>query len=292
MKADKPVQVLVITGMSGAGKTQVVNSLEDLGYFCIDNLPPYLSLKFMEGILLSKSSINQVVMVIDIRGGEFFAQAEDALIKMRAMADCQVVFLEASDEVLIRRFKETRRKHPLAEQYPSISRSIAKEREMLQNIRGMADYILDTSSRTSRELNQEIAELFSQKDQETMKISLMSFGYKYGLPIEADLVMDVRFLPNPFYVKTLKPLTGCHKEIENFVFGFEVSREFVRHFTEMLRFLLPHYTQEGKRHLTVAIGCTGGRHRSVAIAEALHRNLAEHGYRPSLHHRDMDKDKK
>lgn len=278
--------------MSGAGKTRAVNSLEDLGYFCIDNLPPYLFLKFMEGISLSQSRIKQVVMVIDVRGGEFFTQAEEALANLREIGDCQVLFLEASDEVLIRRYKETRRKHPLADEYSSISQSIAKEREMLQNIRGMADYIIDTSNLTSNELSREIVELFSSKGQETMKISIMSFGYKYGLPIEADLVMDVRFLPNPYYIKELKPLSGLDSEIKDFVFGYEVSREFIRRYINLLRFLLPHYKQEGKRHITLSIGCTGGRHRSIAIAEALHQHLTAFGYRPSIYHRDIARDKK
>lgn len=285
-----PVKVLVLTGMSGAGKTKAVNSLEDLGYFCIDNLPPYLFLKFMEGVSMMKNRIRQVVLVVDVRSIDLFPKAEEALQSIREMGDCQIVFLEASDEVLIRRFKETRRKHPLTEVCASISQSISKEREMLQNIRGLADYIIDTSNLTTNQLNQEIVELFSYGDQESMKLSIMSFGYKYGLPIEADLVMDVRFLPNPYYIPELKLQTGLNKDVSDFVFDHEVSREFINRYVSMLRFLLPHYKQEGKRHLTIAIGCTGGRHRSVAIAETIYQHLNAFGYHPYIYHRDIKKD--
>ncbi len=283
------VEVLLITGMSGAGKTQAVNALEDIGYFCVDNLPPNLFLRFVEGLLLSQNPISQVALVVDVRNGAFFYQLEEALDEIEDIVDCRVLYLEASDEVLVRRFKETRRRHPLAGTEDSILHSIAKEREILTNIRGRADFIIDTSNLTAMELNQEISGIFFRREQDRMLISLMSFGYKYGLPIEADLVVDVRFLPNPFYVAELRQLTGLDKPIRDFVFRYEVSKNFVRKYTALLRFLLPHYLQEGKKHLTIAVGCTGGRHRSVAIAEALRKRLATHGYEPTVYHRDIKK---
>ena len=291
MTTEKP-QLLIITGMSGAGKSQVINSLEDVGFFCIDNLPASLLMKFVEGIMQPQSSIKQAAIVIDVRGGDFFAELEKPLERIRHLADCQVIFLEASDETLIRRYKETRRKHPLADRSTSISQSIAKEREMLQEIRGHADLIIDTSSISVHQLNQEIVELFTKDASEAMKVSLLSFGYKYGLPIEADLVMDVRFLPNPYYEESLRPLCGLDKPIQDFVFSYPVTVEFVNRYISLLRYLLPHYRQEGKRHLTIAIGCTGGRHRSVAIAEAIYERLYAFGYYPSVHHRDINRSNK
>ncbi|MEG1501414.1 MAG: RNase adapter RapZ, partial [Clostridiales bacterium] len=197
--------------------------------------------------------------------------------------------LEAADEVLVRRYKETRRKHPLADSQDSIIKSITKEREMLANIRGLADTIVDTSNLSNRQLNEEITKIFSQTDDDIMKISIMSFGYKYGLPIEADLVMDVRFLPNPYYVPELRELTGMDESIKKYVFDFQISLDFVYRYADLMQFLLPNYLKEGKKHLTIAIGCTGGRHRSVAISQSLHEILDSYGYHTSIYHRDISK---
>ncbi|MGI5891253.1 MAG: RNase adapter RapZ [Bacillota bacterium] len=288
------MKIMIITGMSGAGKSQVMAALEDVGYFCVDNLPPNLFLKFIESIILSQGAISRVALVMDIRGGEFLLQSEEVMAamkeaKIRELVDCQVLFLDASDEALVRRFKETRRKHPLANVDDTIIDSIREERRRLETLKGLADMVIDTSSLTARALGSQITELFAEDQQQAMSISILSFGYKYGLPIDVDLVMDVRFLPNPYYVSELKNLTGKDKEVYNFVMSYDVTKKFIRRYISLLHFLLPHYKNEGKRHLTIAIGCTGGRHRSVAIAQSLAKKLSASGYKPSLSHRDIKK---
>lgn len=290
-KPDKAVKVLLITGMSGAGKSQAIAALEDLGYFCVDNLPPNLLLKFIEGLILSQGNITKVAFVVDIRGELFFPQLEDSLNQLKSITDCQVIYLEASNEALVRRYKETRRRHPLAGESETVLESIVTERQKMEEIRGCADLIIDTSDLSPRQLNEYMVENFSSAEaiQEELTVSIISFGYKYGLPIDADLLMDVRFLPNPYYDQKMRPLTGLDKKVRDFVLKSDLTREFLRRYTALLRFLMPNYLREGKKHLSIAIGCTGGRHRSVAIAENIAKRLKAEGYPINLSHRDIKK---
>lgn len=283
-------EILIITGMSGAGKSTSINALEDMGYFCVDNLPPNLFLKFIEGILVSRGSVEKIAMVIDVRGGEFFYLLEETLSQLAEMGVVyRIIFLEAGDEELLHRFKETRRRHPLASKGISTQDSIIKERHLLQSLRGIADTVIDTSEMTAKHLTEELAEIITGHKESAMLISLMSFGYKYGLPLDADLVMDVRFLPNPYYDAELRPLTGLDEKIRNYVLENELTQDFVQRFIELLEFLLPNYIQEGKKYLTIGVGCTGGQHRSVAIVEELAKQLSAEDYCLNHYHRDIDK---
>lgn len=283
------MKVLIITGMSGAGKTQAVTALEDIGYFCVDNLPANVFMKFVETLQMSKGSISRVALVMDVRGGEFFSMIGDIISQLKDIADCQIVFLDAADEVLMRRYKETRRKHPLAMEGDNVLESIRKERAILGILRSSADLVIDTSLLTAHQLKEQIINTFSAYKGESMTIYISSFGYKYGLPTDADLVVDVRFLPNPYYIDSLRRLTGQDEAVYDYVFSQPVTEEFVCRYMDLLIFLLPHYIQEGKRYLSIAVGCTGGRHRSVAIADELSKRLLAAGYYPILHHRDIKK---
>lgn len=283
------VEFLIVTGLSGAGKTMATHSLEDLGFFCVDNLPPALLPKFAEVVRESQGRIRRVALVIDIRGGEFFYALDDALAALDVMGiPFQILFLDASDEVLVRRFEETRRKHPLG---GSILDGIRSERRRLQPVKERADKIIDTTTLSVRDLKAELAEAFLPAGQErTLTIGVVSFGYKYGIPLDADLVFDVRFLPNPHYVPALRALPGNSNEIREFVLRWDQTREFQRRLHDLVGYLLPQYTAEGKTHLTIAIGCTGGKHRSVVIGEDLAQFLRGTGYETRLKHRDVKKE--
>ncbi len=283
------VEFLIVTGLSGAGKTMATHSLEDLGFFCVDNLPPALLPKFAEVVRESQGRIRRVALVIDIRGGEFFYALDDALAALDAMGiPFQILFLDASDEVLVRRFEETRRKHPLG---GSILDGIRSERRRLQPVKERADKIIDTTALSVRDLKDELAEAFLPVGRErTLTIGVVSFGYKYGIPLDADLVFDVRFLPNPHYVPALRALPGNSDEIREFVLRWDQTREFQRRLHDLVGYLLPQYTAEGKTHLTIAIGCTGGKHRSVVIGEDLAQFLRGAGYETRLKHRDVKKE--
>jgi RNase adapter protein RapZ len=283
------MEFLIITGLSGAGKTLATHTLEDLGFFCVDNLPPALIPKFAEIIKESEGRIRRVALVIDIRGGEFFDALGTALANLSASGiRSQIVFLDASDEILVRRFEETRRKHPLG---TSILDGIRAERRRLEPLKERAHKIIDTSTLTATELKQELADTFLRADgRRTLTVTVTTFGYKHGIPLDADLVFDVRFLPNPYYVETLRALPGSSPEVREFVLGSEQTAEFQRRLHEMLGYLLPQFTAEGKSHLTVAIGCTGGKHRSVVIGEDLARFLSQAGYTVRVKHRDVRKE--
>jgi RNase adapter protein RapZ len=283
------VEFLIVTGLSGAGKTMATHSLEDLGFFCVDNLPPALLPKFAEIIRESQGRIRRVALVIDIRGGEFFNALDAALASLEAMGvPFQILFLDASDEVLVRRFEETRRKHPLG---GSVLDGIRSERKRLQPVKERAHKIIDTTSLTVRDLKAELAEAFLTAGRErTLTVSVVSFGYKYGIPLDADLVFDVRFLPNPHYVEALRSLPGNSPAIREFVLRWDQTREFQRRLHDLVGYLLPQYTAEGKTHLTIAIGCTGGKHRSVVIGEDLSRFLRGAGFETRLKHRDVRKE--
>lgn len=283
------VEFLIVTGLSGAGKTMATHSLEDLGFFCVDNLPPALIPKFAEIIKESQGRIRRVALVIDARGGEFFDTLGSALADLEASGiRFQIVFLDASDEILVRRFEETRRKHPLGD---SILDGIRAERQRLQPLKEQADKIIDTSRLTATELKHELADTFLATDgRRALTVTITTFGYKYGIPLDADLVFDVRFLPNPYYVEAFRALPGNSPEVRAFVLGFEQTVEFQRRLHELLAYLLPQFTAEGKSHLTVAVGCTGGKHRSVVIGDDLARFLSEKGYAVRVKHRDVGKE--
>ncbi len=284
------VQFLLITGLSGAGKSNAVGFLEDLGYFCVDNLPPSFIPKFAEMCMQSEGKINRVALVSDIRGGEFFSQLFESLDQLENMGfEYEILFLEADDDALVRRFKETRRKHPLAEG-GAISDSISREREMLSEIRGKADNVINTSALTPAQLKERIFDLYSpERREKNVYVTIISFGYKYSLPMDADLVFDVRFLPNPHYVEHLRSLPGHDQEVYNYLWKWSVTHKFFQKLVDLLEFLLPHYVKEGKSHLVIAVGCTGGRHRSVAVAEETARFLEDKGFRLSVEHRDLQK---
>jgi UPF0042 nucleotide-binding protein len=288
-KEKKGLELEIITGMSGAGKSQVVHVLEDIGFFCVDNLPPTLIPKFIELTAQSRDKISKIALVIDIRGGEFFPDLFESLSRLKSWGiKYEILFLEASDETLVRRFKETRRRHPLVSQGRVLD-GIVEERIRLQELRGMADMIIDTSDLTNNQLKENILEMFSDKKQGNLSITVMSFGYKYGIPLDADLTMDVRFLPNPFYLEDLRSFTGHQKQVRDYVMGNPIAQNFLKYFTELLYFLIPHYIAEGKAHLVIAIGCTGGQHRSVVLANKVGKALSKREYQVYVTHRDIFK---
>lgn len=282
------MRLLIVTGLSGAGKTMAIRYLEDMGFFCVDNLPPKLILQFVKLCEQSEGRIDRVAIVVDIRGRGFFDDLLGCLSEMKDEGyTYEILFLEASDNVLIKRYKESRRAHPLVKEGRIIS-GIQKERERLERIREIADHIIDTSNLYPKQLKENLVELFhDNQNNEGLLISIISFGFKHGILLDADLVFDVRFLPNPFYVDELKIHTGQKPEVRDYVFKFPETREFMNKLVDMLEFLIPYYLKEGKLQLVVGIGCTGGMHRSVAIGDSLYEILQEKGYRVSIEHRDI-----
>jgi len=281
--------LVIITGLSGSGKTQALQSFEDMGFFCIDNLPPSLIEKFVELCTQSGGKIKKAAIVCDLRGGEFFSSLNQTLSDLREHGyPYEILFLEASDEVLVNRYKESRRRHPVSFQRNLLD-SINYEREYLAELRGNAHKIIDTSDLTSAQLKNKIRELFgAENDLSRMSISLMSFGFKYGIPLDADIIMDVRFLPNPYYISELKPLSGKDKKVKDYVLSNKTAKVFLKKFFAMLEYVLPHYLAEGKSHLSICIGCTGGQHRSVVIVEETANFLRQENYFCTVHHRDID----
>ncbi|NNG67039.1 RNase adapter RapZ [Caldanaerobacter subterraneus] len=281
------MRFVIITGLSGAGKTQALKAMEDMGFFCIDNFPPALIPKLADLFYQSKN-IDKVALGMDLRGGQFFEDIYSSLDFLKKNNyDYEIVFLEASDEVLIKRFKETRRRHPLSEEGRIVD-GINEERKRLSDIRKIANYIIDTSNLTSSQLKEELSNIFLKgKKFKGIIIDVMSFGYKYGIPLEADLVFDVRFLPNPFYIDELRPLTGNDEKVKEYVMKWEEAKEFLEKLGDMIKFLIPYYIREGKSQLVIAIGCTGGKHRSVAIANALYDLLKKEDYSVVVNHRDI-----
>jgi UPF0042 nucleotide-binding protein len=287
------MRFVIVTGMSGAGKSSALKMLEDIGFFCVDNLPTALINKFAEICLNPESGINKVAVGIDIRGGisfnEFFKDLNE--IKERGL-HYEVLFLDAADEVLVKRYKETRRKHPLVEE-GRIQEGILKERQILGFVKDQANYIIDTSNILIRELKTEIYKIFLEgKKYSSLFITILSFGFKYGIPSDSDLVYDVRFIPNPYYITELRPKTGNDKIIQDYVMQWEVSQKFIDKLEDMVSFLIPNYIQEGKNQLVISIGCTGGKHRSVTLANELYNRLLKYDYSTKLDHRDIDKDSK
>ena len=286
------MRFVIVTGMSGAGKSTALNRLEDMGYFCVDNLPISLISKFAEMAYTPGSEIQRVALGVDVRSGEALGKLEDVLEGMAAASQkYEILFLDAADEVLVKRYKETRRTHPLA-RGGRVDRGIAQEREKLAFLKRHADYIIDTSKLLTRELNMELEKIFVEgREFKSLVVTVLSFGFKYGIPADADLVFDVRFLPNPYYVDELRPLTGQDEGVFDYVMDNEIARQFAAKLDDMVKFLIPNYAKEGKTSLVIAIGCTGGKHRSVTLARVLYDRLIEtKEYGIRLEHRDIGKD--
>ncbi len=282
------LQIVLITGLSGAGKSHAINCFEDLGFFCVDNLPPTFILKFAELCLQSEGKISKIALVCDMRGGAFFDHLFEALHELEENEiNHEILFLEASDEVLLRRYKETRRRHPLSDM--GLLEAIQAERLALGELRGKADKIIDTSLLAPRDLKKKIFEIYEPGQRERgMPVLLVSFGFKYGMPLDADLVFDVRFLPNPHYVEHLRSLTGKDARVKDYLWRWMVTHKYFQKLQDLLEFSIPYYIREGKVQLVVSIGCTGGKHRSVALADELGRVLSNR-YRVHIEHRDIDK---
>ncbi len=278
----------IITGLSGAGRSEAAKALEDLGYFVIDNLPPALIGKMAELAQRPGSSVQHIALVVDVRGRQFFSELTEALKELAQNGvDYRILFLTAGDDVLVRRFEATRRRHPLADR---VIDGIQRERALLESMRAQADLVIDTSDLTVHDLRDRIVGTFSRQPRETrLQATVESFGYKFGLPMDADLVLDVRFLPNPHWVEELRPLPGTDQRIREYVMTRQATRDFLERLDEMLEVLIPGYLTEGKRYLTVAIGCTGGRHRSVVVTEEVADMLRRRGLPVAMEHRDIDR---
>ena len=282
------MRFIIVTGLSGAGKSEATNALEDMGYFCVDNLPPKLIKKFAEVCKQSKGSIDKVALVMDIRGGIFFDDLFESLSELsKEQFQYEILFLDTSDEVLVKRFKEKRRSHPLAPGGRVIT-GIELERQKLRDVKDKADVIIDTSKYAIKDLREEMARKFGDKEmpEKQMAITILSFGFKYGIPVDSDLVFDVRFIPNPFYIPELKPFSGNDEPVKNYVMEQTETQTFLEKANDMFEFLIPNYQKEGKRQLIISIGCTGGRHRSVTISNLIYDDLVNRGYRVVKKHRD------
>ncbi|EOH90024.1 RNase adapter RapZ [Enterococcus pallens] len=285
------LHLVVITGMSGAGKTVAIQSFEDMGYFCVDNMPPGLIPKFWE-LIRESGKVTKIALVVDLRSRAFFEEIQNMLVEIdnTGFIDTSLLFLDASDEELVSRYKETRRTHPMAMD-GLVTEGIRKERAILEDLKTRATLVIDTTNLTPRQLREKINYEFKQTDDLGFHVEMLSFGFKYGLPIDADIVMDVRFLPNPHYIPELRPKTGLDKEVYDYVMSFPETDEFYNDFVTLLKNILPGYVKEGKSSLTIAIGCTGGQHRSVALSERVGKALKELEYRVNITHRDKDKRK-
>lgn len=283
------MEFLIISGLSGAGKSRAASVMEDLGYFCVDNLPVPLIPKFAELGMGGNGEYDRVVLVTDIRGGTNFEGLFQALDRLTAMkCSYRILFMDASDAAIIKRYKETRRVHPLGEECASLEQAIEMERQVLSPLRERTDWIVDTTGLTLGQLRSKLLFLFSKgKEVGKMEVHVLSFGFKHGVPMEADLVFDVRFLPNPYYVPELRGLTGLDEGVRDYVFSHPQSDEFLKRLSDFVSYLLPRYAEEGKTSLTIAVGCTGGHHRSVAVAHALAQFVAGQGFPVTESHRDM-----
>ncbi|EHD5031722.1 RNase adapter RapZ [Listeria monocytogenes] len=288
--ASKQLKLVIITGMSGAGKTVAMQSLEDLGYFCVDNLPPSLLPKFWE-LMKESDKMDKIALVMDLRGREFFDSIEPALDELNNtnFITTKILFLEADDKVLVSRYKETRRHHPL-EPNGSVLDGINAERELLSDLKGRSQLVINTSNMAPRELRERINNEFQTEDKDIFNVQLMSFGFKYGIPIDADLVFDVRFLPNPHYIDKMRPLTGLDEDVYEYVMKWPETQTFLDKLVDLLMFTLPFYKREGKTQLVIAIGCTGGQHRSVALTEFVGKAIQQK-YETTISHRDMKRRK-
>ena len=284
------MKVVIISGMSGAGKTRAADWFEDQGYYCIDNMPPQLVKNFLELSMTNSTPIEKVAFVADIRSGDFFEDLESCIDNLRKTdgVESTLLFIEASVDTLVKRYNETRRNHPLSggRATPKI---IEQEREMIRPLRSKADVIIDTTHMKVSDFNLEMAKSFlGDEVQPAFNINISSFGYKFGIPTEADIIVDMRFIPNPFYVNSLRHLTGNNRKVSNYVLKFDISQQFIKDFESTIEHLIPGYIKEGKYHLNIGFGCTGGHHRSVAMANEMAKRFKEKGYRVTVTHRDLD----
>lgn len=285
------MRFVIVTGMSGAGKSTALKTLEDMGYFCVDNLPVQLIQRFAQIAYGDDNDIDNVAIGVDIRSGVYLEQLSECLTKLKELEyDYEILFLDSNDDVLIKRYKETRRNHPLSRN-ARVEDGIKKERMQIAFLRKEADYIIDTTSLLTRELKAELDKIFIQNTEyHNFIVNVVSFGFKYGIPRDADLVFDVRFLPNPYYDMALRALTGNDEAVQDFVMQFDESKEFMNKIVDLLEFLIPNYIKEGKNGLVIAIGCTGGKHRSVTLANGIYKELKELPYSVKIDHRDIEKD--
>ncbi|WP_419959518.1 RNase adapter RapZ [Psychrobacillus sp. BM2] len=280
-------EVVIITGMSGAGKTVAIQSFEDLGYYCIDNLPPELLSTFIKLMIDSNKQPRNIAVVMDLRGGEMFNSLAESVNDLEAATTVtpKLLFLDAGDEILVRRYKETRRSHPLANSGLPLE-GIKKERQMLSDLKGRAQYIYNTTKMKPRELREKIQEEFSSQGDQVFTVNVMSFGFKHGIPIDADLVFDVRFLPNPYYIEELRLKSGLNEEVSSYVLKWVDTKTLIEKLTDLFHFMIPQYKREGKTQLVIAFGCTGGQHRSVTLAEYFGKSLKEED-KTIITHRDV-----
>ena len=285
------MEILIISGRSGAGKSRAASYLEDMGFYIVDNMPAAMILKFAEFCAGGNGRYDRVALVYDVRTANSFAELFDVLDKLKAMDGvCRMLFLEASPETIIKRYKETRRRHPLAGQADSLEEAVRKERELMASVRDRAEFVIDTSRTSTAQLRGELLRLFDTRGEKGgMTVNVTSFGFKYGLPMEADLVIDVRFMPNPFYIEGLRPQTGLDGPVADYVFSFPQTKEFLKKLEDLIAFTMPLYAEEGKTTLSIAVGCTGGHHRSVAVTHALTEYIRSLGYQVSENHRDMNR---
>ena len=283
------MRFLIVTGQSGAGKSRTASTLEDLGYYCVDNLPPELIQQFAEVCLATTGRFDRVALVSDVRAGQNFDGLMNSLDALDAMGcEYSIVYVEAEPEVIIKRYKETRRSHPLSKDGTPLAQAVLKEKLLLARVRERANFIIDTTSLSTARLRSELIRLFEgDQPQRAMVVNIQSFGFKYGLPVDADLVFDVRFLPNPYYMAELRPKSGLMPEVRDFIFSYQQTQDYMQKLEDLLAFSLPLYFEEGKTSLVIAVGCTGGRHRSVAVAKEIGEYVAKRGYPTVVNHRDI-----
>ena len=286
------MEILIISGLSGAGKSRAASFLEDMGFYIVDNMPAAMILKFAEFCAGGNGRYDRVALVYDVRTASSFTELFDVLDALKhSGGECSLLFLEAEPETIIKRYKETRRRHPLMKQADSLEKAVLEERDMMAPLRQRADYIIDTTHLSTAQLRGELLRNFGSgtAEKEGMSVSVTSFGFKHGLPMEADLVFDVRFMPNPYYIQELREKTGLDREVSDYVFSFQQTHDYMAKLRDLLAFTLPLYAEEGKTELVIAVGCTGGHHRSVAVTHALAGDIRDLGYRVRENHRDMNR---
>jgi len=286
------MEILIISGLSGAGKSKAASFLEDMGFYIVDNMPAAMILKFAEFCAGGNGRYDKVALVYDVRTANSDTEIFEVLDKLKLMGGmCRLLFLEADPEVIIKRYKETRRRHPLRDEVESLEDAVYEEQQRMQAVRKRADYVIDTSRTSTGQLRSELLRLFGGVEDEKagISVSVVSFGFKYGLPMEADMVFDVRFMPNPFYIEELRHQTGLDRAVSDYVFGFQQTQDYLKKLEDLLAFSLPLYAEEGKVALIIGVGCTGGHHRSVAVAHALSEFIRKQGYQVTEHHRDMNR---